>query len=111
MSFLAKVFGSKSGKEPTAEEAIQKLRDTEEMLQKRSDFFEKKVETEIATARKHGTKNKRRKSLYHRVCCLFLFDIFYCSCSSSLEEKKAIRKTAYSDRRSIINNRVSTRSS
>ena len=61
MSFLAKMFGSKSGKEPTAEEAIQKLRDTEEMLQKRSDFFEKKVQNEIAIAKKHGTKNKRRK--------------------------------------------------
>ena len=59
MSFLAKMFGSNKGKEPTPEEAIQKLRETEEMLQKKSDFLEKKVENELTTAKKNGTKNKR----------------------------------------------------
>ena len=61
MSFLTKMFGSgkKDGGAPTPQEAIQRLRETEEMLQKKSDFLEKKIETEIATARKHGTKNKR----------------------------------------------------
>lgn len=60
-SFFQRVFGSgkKGEKEPTPQEAIQRLRDIEEMLVKKSDFLEKKVGSELATAKKHGTKNKR----------------------------------------------------
>lgn len=72
-SLFEKVFGKKGGKAPSPQEAIQRLRETEEMLQKKSDFLEKKIEQEIATARKNGTKNKRgymlsRLSNYRRVC-------------------------------------------
>jgi len=59
MSLLGKLFGKTGDKAPTPQEAIQRLTETEEMLQKKSDFLEKKIETEIATARKNGTKNKR----------------------------------------------------
>ncbi|XP_075215665.1 charged multivesicular body protein shrub [Lycorma delicatula] len=60
MSFLSKVFGGKKeDKGPTTGEAIQKLRETEEMLMKKQDFLEKKIEAEVAIARKNGTKNKR----------------------------------------------------
>lgn len=60
MSFLTKMFGGKKGdKPPTTGEAIQKLRETEEMLMKKQDFLEKKIEQEISVARKNGTKNKR----------------------------------------------------
>ncbi|XP_052230732.1 charged multivesicular body protein 4b-like [Dreissena polymorpha] len=60
-SFFQKVFGSgqKGEKEPTPQEAIQRLRGIEEMLVKKSDFLEKKVESELAIAKKNGTKNKR----------------------------------------------------
>ena len=63
MSLLAKLFGGdkKGGKAPSPQDAIQRLREIEEMLQKKSDFLEKKVEQELATARKHGSKNKRSK--------------------------------------------------
>ena len=46
MSFLGKMFGSgkKGEKAPTTGEAIQKLRETEEMLVKKQDFLEKKIE-------------------------------------------------------------------
>ncbi|KAL2733479.1 charged multivesicular body protein 4b-like isoform X1 [Vespula maculifrons] len=60
MSFFTKVFGGK--KEPVAPstaEAIQKLRETEDMLIKKQDFLESKIELEIQTAKKNGTKNKR----------------------------------------------------
>lgn len=60
MSFFSKVFGGK--KEPTplsTADAIQKLRETEDMLIKKQDFLENKIEIEIQTAKKHGTKNKR----------------------------------------------------
>ena len=61
MSLFGKIFGGgkKGDKAPTPQEAIQRLRETEEMLQKKADFLEKKVEQELATARKNGTKNKR----------------------------------------------------
>lgn len=60
-SFFQRVFGTgkKGEKEPTPQEAIQRLREIEEMLMKKSDFLEKKVDSELATAKKHGTKNKR----------------------------------------------------
>lgn len=60
MSFLGKIFGGKKEeKAPTTHEAIQKLRETEELLGKKQEFLEKKIDVEIQTARKHGTKNKR----------------------------------------------------
>jgi len=61
MSLLAKMFGmgGKGDKAPTAGQAIQKLRETEEMLVKKQEFLEKKIAQEIDIARKNGTKNKR----------------------------------------------------
>lgn len=61
MSLFSKIFGSggKGGKAPTPQEAIQRLRETEEMLAKKQDFLEKKIEQELVTAKKNGTKNKR----------------------------------------------------
>lgn len=61
MSLFGKIFGSggKGGKAPTPQEAIQRLRETEEMLAKKQDFLEKKIEQELMTAKKNGTKNKR----------------------------------------------------
>merc|ERR1712227_238609 len=59
MSGFAKLFGGGKNKQPTPQEAIQKLRETEDMLNKKADFLEKKIEQELATAKKHGTKNKR----------------------------------------------------
>ena len=63
MSVFGRLFGAgkDKNKTPSPQEAIQRLRETEEMLQKKSDFLEKKVEHELATAKKNGTKNKRGK--------------------------------------------------
>lgn len=66
MSLISKMFGGKGkNKGPTPQEAIQKLRETEEMLEKKQAFLEKKIDQEIATAKKNATKNKRgiKKSL------------------------------------------------
>lgn len=49
----------KSGKIPTTQDAIQRLKETEEMLIKKQEFLEKKIEQEIITAKKNGMKNKR----------------------------------------------------
>lgn len=60
MALIAKMFGAgKGGKGPSTQEAIQKLRETEEMLSKKQEFLEKKIEHELQLAKKHGTKNKR----------------------------------------------------
>ncbi|KAM9342163.1 charged multivesicular body protein 4b-like [Pholidichthys leucotaenia] len=62
MSIFKTLFGGgggKDGKGPSPQEAIQKLRETEEMLTKKQEFLEKKIDQELLTAKKHGTKNKR----------------------------------------------------
>ena len=59
MSGFMKLFGGTKEKAPNSQEAIQKLRDTTEMLQKKSEFLEKKIDTEVQLAKKHGTKQKR----------------------------------------------------
>ncbi|KAI9531021.1 Charged multivesicular body protein 4C [Dissostichus eleginoides] len=62
MSLFAKIFGGgggKGGKGPSPQEAIQKLRETEEMLTKKQEFLEIKIEQELQIAKKNGTKNKR----------------------------------------------------
>lgn len=59
MSGFAKFFGGGKPKGPSREEAIMKLKDTQEMLEKKSEYLEKKIQDELATAKKHGTKNKR----------------------------------------------------
>lgn len=65
MSVFAKLFGSggKGGKSASPQDAIQRLRETEEMLTKKQEFLEKKIEQELMTAKKNGTKNKRGERL------------------------------------------------
>lgn len=52
-------FSGKKEKGPTPEEAIQKLKETEKILIKKQEFLEQKIQQELQTAKKHGTKNKR----------------------------------------------------
>lgn len=53
------MFGGKKEVAPTTGEAIQKLRETENMLIKKQEFLEAKIQQELETAKKNGTKNKR----------------------------------------------------
>ena len=60
MSFFGKLFGKSGDKDATSTgEAIEKLRDTEEMLMKKVEFLEKKILSEVATAKKNSKTNKR----------------------------------------------------
>lgn len=64
---LGKLFGigpgeKGGGKGPSPQEAIQRLKETEDMLSKKQEFLEEKIEQELLAARKHGTKNKRGES-------------------------------------------------
>ena len=57
---IARMFGGdKKGEAPSPQKAIQKLRETEEMLNKKSEFLETRIQRELETAKKHGLKNKR----------------------------------------------------
>lgn len=58
MSAFKNLFAKKE-KPPTPQEAIQKIREVEDLLNKKSQYLEKKIEDELDVARKHGTKNKR----------------------------------------------------
>lgn len=49
----------KKEKEPSPEEAVQKLKETEKILIKKQEFLELKIQEKLQTAKKHGTKNKR----------------------------------------------------
>ena len=53
-----KLLGSKE-KTPNSQEAINKIRDIEDLLDKRSQYLENKIGNELEIARKNGTKNKR----------------------------------------------------
>uniref|UniRef100_A0A3Q3AP61 Charged multivesicular body protein 4C n=1 Tax=Kryptolebias marmoratus TaxID=37003 RepID=A0A3Q3AP61_KRYMA len=61
MSKISKLFkgSSSSSSRPSAQEAIHRLRETEEMLTKKQEYLEKRIEQELAIAKKNGTKNKR----------------------------------------------------
>eukprot|EP01135_Chromosphaera_perkinsii_P009621 Nk52_evm71s1810 gene=Nk52_evmTU71s1810 len=52
------LFG-KAKKAPPAKDSIQKLRETMELLEKREQFLEKKIENELKTAKTNASKNKR----------------------------------------------------
>ena len=55
---MFKIFKKKE-ETPTPADAIQNLRGTEDMLIKKQEFLEKKIESEIALARKNAKTNKR----------------------------------------------------
>ncbi|NXG45757.1 CHM4C protein, partial [Psilopogon haemacephalus] len=65
MSKISKFFkgggsaASKSRGGPSPQEALARLRETEEMLSKKQEYLETRIERELATARQYGTKNKR----------------------------------------------------
>lgn len=60
MSFFGKLFGGKKEDQAlTTGDAIQKLRETEEMLVKKEEYLEKKIDIELKTAKKNASTNKR----------------------------------------------------
>ncbi|XP_045417751.1 charged multivesicular body protein 4c isoform X2 [Lemur catta] len=63
MSKLGKFFKgggpSKSRAAPSPQEALARLRETEEMLGKKQEYLENRIQRELALAKKHGTQNKR----------------------------------------------------
>jgi len=63
MSFFGKIFGKGGDKGAVSTgEAIQKLRETEEMLLKKQDFLESKIDQEVATAKR--TPRLTKEQLY-----------------------------------------------
>ncbi|KAM7177198.1 charged multivesicular body protein 4c [Macrochelys suwanniensis] len=65
MSALGRLFkGGGAGRSkgragPTPQEALARLRETEEMLGKKQEYLETRIQRELAAAKQHGTRNKR----------------------------------------------------
>lgn len=63
MSKLGKLFrGTRSSRAraaPSPQEALARLRETEEMLAKKQEYLESRIQRELALAKKHGSQNKR----------------------------------------------------
>ncbi|XP_004643157.1 charged multivesicular body protein 4c [Octodon degus] len=63
MSKLGKFFqrgrSSKGRAAPSAQEALARLRETEEMLGKKQEYLESRIQRELALAKRHGTQNRR----------------------------------------------------
>jgi charged multivesicular body protein 4 len=55
------LFFGKAKTKTTAKDAIYKLRDTLDMLEKRQTYLEAKVENELKIAKANATKNRRGK--------------------------------------------------
>jgi seryl-tRNA synthetase len=59
-ALIGKIFGAKKRDKPQPTgKAIQSLRETEEMVKKRKDFLEKKIDSELFEARKNAKTNRR----------------------------------------------------
>lgn len=62
MSFIKNLFSrSKSTPASTTTESIIKLRETEELLMKKQEFLEEKLEAELKVAKANVSSNKRGK--------------------------------------------------
>ena len=60
MSLWQRIFGSQSGNNiPAIEEVMQKLKQTEMMLEKKQEYLDMKYDDENAIARKHARTSKR----------------------------------------------------
>ena len=92
MSFLSSlfVFGKKKERIPTTQEALQKLRDTEEMLHKKSEYLSMKIEEQERLAKQHGMANKRAAIQVHSSS--FLLTLLPYLHSQALKRKKQYEK-------------------
>ena len=60
MSLLQRIFESQNkGNIPVTEDIMQKLKQTEEMFEKKQDYLDMKYDVENATVKKHARTNKR----------------------------------------------------
>jgi len=66
-----KLFGRQKAA-PSPRESISKLRDTLDMLEKREDFLQKKIDKELLLAKQNASKNKRGAHKSHYSFTLFL---------------------------------------
>lgn len=84
--------GGKDKGMPTTGQAIQKLRETEEMLIKKQEFLEKKIDQELDIAKKNGTKNKRGLLLQNISYFFFLNLYVFTVAIQALKRKKRYEK-------------------
>jgi hypothetical protein len=80
-----KLFG-KAQRAPAPKDAISKLRETLDMLQKREDYLQTKVQKELLVAKQNATKNKRSMFLPYIPCAVAHFDT---AALAALKRKRA----------------------
>ena len=93
-------------------ELLQQLIDIEDLLKKRQELLETKIEAELKTARENGVKNKRGKFAYYFLTKLSInhrLSINF-SRASSVETKKTLRTTVDTYRWHANHSRVPARS-
>ena len=62
-SFFQSILIDSPKEDLTTEEQINRLRNLEGMLTKKTNFLEKKIQSELEAAKKHGTSNKKGKCI------------------------------------------------
>jgi charged multivesicular body protein 4A/B len=67
-----KLFG-KAQKAPTPKDALGKLKETLDMLQKREDYLQTKIAKELTVAKQNASKNKRSMYLRKLLIIIFIF--------------------------------------
>jgi charged multivesicular body protein 4 len=72
MNILKNLFGkNENEKPPTTEEAIQKLLEIEDLLKKRSDLLENKIDEQVNIAKKNAATNKKGNSRGAWMCLFY----------------------------------------
>ena len=63
---MSALFGKKKNdKPPTTQEAIQKLLEVEDLLQKKSEHLEEKIQEQVEIAKLNASKNKKGFINFH----------------------------------------------
>lgn len=95
------LFFGKAKSKTTAKDAIYKLRETLDMLEKRQAFLEAKANNELKTAKANATKNRRGNHMHTVSAFLCIHELIPCPITVALLALK--RKKAYENNIEKIN--------
>lgn len=88
MSFLKKVFGGKKEKAaPTTTASIQNIQETEDLLKKKQEVLEEKINHEHDTARQNASTNKRSKK-FRMILIINLIELNHFSRNAGSQTKE-----------------------
>ena len=88
------LFGKAKTAQTTPKDAIIKLRESLEMLEKREKYLEQKIQAELKVAKANATKNKRGRLSNQEGgdnVILYIYCIYFSSCPNGFKEEKGVR--------------------